>query len=416
MLVITGGEALYADLGHFGKNPIRLSWFTVAYPALMLNYLGQGAYLLSGNSIVEGNLFFSLVPKSLLIFVVILATLATVIASQALISGVFSLVMQAVSLGMLPYQNYKQTHTQYEGQIYVPIANWMLFAGSVAFVLIFKSSDALASAYGLAVSGVMFVTTLGIILVSRRYWKWPKALSLAVFVPFLFIDATFLASNSLKFLEGGFIPVAIAAVFALVFSTWMWGRRQIRNAYSEYPVGDMTKVINFKERHGITSKTVVFLTSAPVKNLNDKNPLIEQLFMDRYGELPEKIILLKINRLKHPYAGNRRYQIFKLYNRKLYGSITGVEVNFGFMEDPDVEKVLVGIAKHKEVPISANNKKWFIRVLQPKIHVDERAGFITKLRYKLFMILERTSETPMDYFHLGHEEPLTVDYLSVHLG
>lgn len=416
MLVVTGGEALYADLGHFGKKPIRISWFSVAYPALILNYLGQGAFLLSGKPVVNDNLFFSLVPQSFLVPMVILSTIATVIASQALISGVFSLVMQAVSLGLLPYQTAHHTHEDHEGQIYVPLANWGLMVGAIIFVLIFKTSNALASAYGLAVSGVMAVTTLGMVLIARKYWNWSKLVTILVFVPFLLIDLTFLASNSLKFFEGGFIPVVIATVFAIIFSVWKWGRKHLRMAYEEYPVVSLAEVIKLKEKLPSVPKTVVLLTSNSFKNWNDPNPVLEQIFIDRYGELPEKIILLKIHRINYPYAKKSRYEISKIYESKVHGSITGVEVNFGYMEEPNVEKVLKGIASHREVPISPNNREWLIHVLQPMIHINQSANLLTKMKYGLFMYLEKNSDTPMDYFHLGHDEPLSVDYLPVYLG
>ena len=416
VLVVTGGEALYADLGHFGKGPIRFSWFSLTYPALIINYLGQGAFLLSGKPIINGNLFFSLIPETMLVPMVILSTLATVIASQALISGVFSLVMQAVSLGLLPYQYSEHTHEEHEGQIYVPLANWALMIGSIIFVISFKSSNALASAYGLAESGVMIVTTLGIALVARKYWNWSKLTSVLVFTPFFLIDLVLLASNSLKFFDGGFIPVLIALVFAIIFSVWNWGRKQVRLAYEKYPVIHISDVIKLKEKLPPIPKTVILLTSDTVRTWDDPNPVLEQIFIDRYGELPEKIILLKIRRISYPYARKTRYEVSKLYENSKYGSITGVEVNFGYMEEPDVEKVLTGIARHKEVPISEDNRDWLIHVLQPMIHVNPKANFAVQIKFKLFAILQRLSDTPMDYFHLGHDEPLSVDYLPVYLG
>jgi KUP system potassium uptake protein len=174
ILVVTGGEAMYEDLGHFGRFPIRLSWLIVAYPALVLNYLGQGAFLLSGKPISGGNLFFSMVPNGLLFPMVILATLATIIASQALISGVFSLVSQAISLGLFPFMHVDHTHKEHMGQIYVRQINIFLFIGSVVLVLYFGSSSRMASAYGLAIAGVEFVTTLGMISIAREVWKWKK--------------------------------------------------------------------------------------------------------------------------------------------------------------------------------------------------------------------------------------------------
>ena len=199
MLVVTGGEALYADMGHFGALPIRLSWFTIVMPCLILNYLGQGAYLLQGKEVISDNLFYSLVPSSLLAPMVILASMATVIASQALISGAFSLTSQGIALGLLPRLKISNTNEHHEGQIYISFVNWSLFVGCVLLVIGFGSSAALASAYGLAVSGVMVVTTLSMILIARKLWNWSRLASLGLFVPLLAFDSMFLTANSLKF-------------------------------------------------------------------------------------------------------------------------------------------------------------------------------------------------------------------------
>jgi KUP system potassium uptake protein len=172
MLVVTGGEAMYADLGHFGARPIRISWFAVVFPSLLLNYLGQGAFLLGGAPVAGGKLFYNLAPEALLVPLVVLATLATIVASQALISAAFSLTSQAVGLGLFPRLLVRHTHQAHSGQIYIPFINWALYAGCVALVLIFRSSAGLAAAYGLAVAGVMVITSVAMYSVARRYWNW----------------------------------------------------------------------------------------------------------------------------------------------------------------------------------------------------------------------------------------------------
>lgn len=416
MLVVTGGEALYADLGHFGKLPIRLSWFAVTYPALILNYFGQGAYLLSGRPVVAGNLFYSLVPGPLVIPMVLLATMATVIASQALISGAFSLSRQAVGLGLLPYLSYYHTHEEHAGQIYVPFVNWTLLIGSVLFVFAFGSSARLAGAYGLAVSGVMFVTTLCMIVIARGYWKWSKLLSWAVFVPLLFVDGLFLVANSFKFLEGGFIPVGIAGLFALIFTTWAWGRRHIQYAYDHYPVTTIADVIAEKKKGHNFPKAVILMTSAHITSVHDNLPIIKQIFLDRYGALPLHTILLKIDRLREPTIRGSRYDVINLFSDATHGSVISVTVRFGFMEEPDVEAILDGIAKQKEVPLPPSHHEWLIHVLQPMIHVDPGVSVWTRMRAFLFMTIHRVAATPMDYFKLGKNEPLSVDYLPVYLS
>ena len=176
MLVVTGGEAMYADVGHFGALPIRLSWFAIVYPALLINYLGQGAYVMGGARAVDDKLFYALAPPWLLMPLIVLATAATVIASQALISGVFSLVSQAIRLGLFPRLDIEHTHHAHEGQVYIPVVNWTLLIGCAALVLMFGSSAALAAAYGLAVSGVMVITSAAMIAVALRQWRWSRAI------------------------------------------------------------------------------------------------------------------------------------------------------------------------------------------------------------------------------------------------
>ena len=203
ILVITGGEAMYADLGHFGARPIRIGWFAVVFPALLLNYLGQGAYLLSGAPVAGGKLFYSLAPAPLLLPLVVLATLATIVASQALISGAFSLTWQAIGLGLFPRLDVLHTHRAHAGQIYIPITNWGLYLGCVALVLAFGSSSALAAAYGLAVAGVMLITSLAMFAIARRYWRWGAARTALVRGPLTAVNGAFLIASSVKFLEGG---------------------------------------------------------------------------------------------------------------------------------------------------------------------------------------------------------------------
>jgi KUP system potassium uptake protein len=232
MLVVTGAEAMYADVGHFGPMPIRLSWFAVVYPALLLNYLGQGAYLLTGAPVSGGKLFYNLVPPVLLYPMVVLATVATVIASQALISGAFSLAAQAIRLGLFPRLRLLHTHHHHAGQVYVPFVNWSLFAGCVVLVLTFGSSSRLAAAYGLAVAGVMLITSVAMFAVARRYWKWSAVPTLLVWGALTAVSAAFLVASTLKFVEGGFVPLSIGVVLFLIMATWRWGRKATFAAYS----------------------------------------------------------------------------------------------------------------------------------------------------------------------------------------
>ncbi len=231
-LVTTGAEALYADLGHFGRKPIALAWYWVVFPALLLNYLGQGALVLRDPTARE-NPFFHMVPGWMLWPFIALATVAAVIASQALISGAFSLTMQSVQMGYTPFINIRHTSHEEHGQIYIPQINALLAVGCIALVLIFRSSDALASAYGIAVTLTMIATTLLLYFAVRRVWKWSAVHATALCAPFLGIELAFLAANSTKIAEGGWMPLAIGGIVFLMMTTWKKGRHQLRKCFPE---------------------------------------------------------------------------------------------------------------------------------------------------------------------------------------
>ncbi len=221
-LAVTGAEALYADLGHFGRRPIQFAWIAVAFPSLALNYLGQGALILSSPAAIE-NPFFLLYPAWALIPVVILATLATIIASQAVITGAYSLTRQAIQLRLLPRMKTLHTSAEQSGQIYMPFVNTMLMLGVLVLVMLFGSSSKLANAYGIAVTGTMVVTALLAMIVVNRHWRWPLPLALLLIIPFLLIDLVFLGANLMKVLDGGYVPLVIAAAVVLIMWTWMRG-------------------------------------------------------------------------------------------------------------------------------------------------------------------------------------------------
>ena len=247
MLTVTGGEALYADMGHFGKGPIRVGWFGLVFPALLLNYLGQGAFIASSAPVVGQNLFYSTVPRAFVLPMVVLSTLATIIASQALISGAFSLASQGVGLGLFPRLRVVHTHHAHEGQIYVPFVNWSLCAGCILLVVTFGSSSALASAYGLAVSGVMVATSLAMVPLAWLTWRWSRLLATLLFGSFAACDGAFLLANSLKFLEGGFVPLTLGLALFVVMITWRWGRKATFAAYSSKHTMAMSELIARKK-------------------------------------------------------------------------------------------------------------------------------------------------------------------------
>lgn len=417
MLVITGGEAMYADMGHFGKRPIRVSWFSLVYPALLLNYFGQGAYMLSGKIVFAHNIFYSMVPKIFLIPMVILATFATIIASQALISGAFSLISQAVSLGLLPYMKIIHTHKDHHGQIYIPAVNWLLYAGCVALVLIFQSSSKLASIYGLAVSGDMVITSLAMIAVSYYVWRWNILKSYLVFIPFIIIDSFFLAANSLKLFEGGYIPLGISLVVLIIIQSWQWGRKQIADTYDLYRSGKVSDIILMKENkiYPEIPKSYIFMVPRK-KTINDSIPALMNIFIDRYGALPKHIIFLTVVLEKHPYVKKeRRYEITNFGKVGIeYDTIASVAVRFGFMEDPNVENILQDLADHHEIQIDTDKHNWLIEVMHERIYKDEVRGF-DRIRSEIFKLLSRFADSADHFFKLGDNEPLAIEAIPVKL-
>ncbi|HSW47465.1 MAG TPA: KUP/HAK/KT family potassium transporter [Candidatus Saccharimonadales bacterium] len=415
MLAVTGGEAMYADMGHFGKAPIRISWFSLVYPALILNYLGQGAFLLSGKSIVENNLFYSMVPSMLILPMVILATCATVIASQALISGAFSLSAQGISLGLFPYLPVIHTSSEYEGQIYVPFVNWALYIGCIILVVMFKTSGHLASAYGLAVSGVMLVTSLAMVQIARHYWKWSPFRALLLFVPLICIDSLFLTANLVKIIDGGYIPLMIGFALLIIMTTWQWGRARVSTAFRSYPSMTVGELINIKKNSNtFLPRSIIIMSPELIDSFEDKLPALKQMFWERYGMLPQHLIFLtvaikKTARVKH----DNRFLVTKLFEQKEKGSVTSVQVNFGYLEDPNVEKVLESLAAHKEISIDADPKEWLIHVVHERVRFSKEKGTWDKMRFYLFRYLLRNTFSADHYFGLGRTNNLTMEVLPV---
>jgi KUP system potassium uptake protein len=330
VLAVTGCEALYADMGHFGKDPIRLAWLYVSLPALILVYLGQGATIMRDPRTIE-YVFYAGAPAWAHYPLVILAVMATIIASQAVISGVYSITQQAVQLGQLPRMEVRHTSATDFGQIYVPQMNLYLCVGVVLIVLIFRSSDALAAAYGIAVTGVMVISTLLASIVAYRRWKWPLRLLIPVFGPLAFIDLSFLASNSLKIVEGGWLPLLIAGCVFVVMDTWRTGRR----VHLEKVRSDSMPLDLFLERADKTpvrvAGTAVFLSPR-----GDVVPgaLLHNLKHNRV--LHERVILAHVTVENIPIVSpGRRLEITKLGK-----GFFNVFIHFGFFETPDVPRAL----------------------------------------------------------------------------
>lgn len=415
MLAVTGGEAMYADMGHFGAVPIRFSWFIIVYPALILNYFGQGAYLLSGREIAGDSIFYSMVPSWGIYPMVLLATFATIIASQALISGAFSLATQAISLGLFPYLHVAHTNDKHEGQIYVPSINWLLYIGCVTLVILFRTSNRLASAYGLAVSGVMLITSLSMIEVATEKWKWSKIASLGLFMPLVAFESVFLVSNSLKFIDGGYVPLGIALVFFIIMQTWKWGRSKVHLKYNSYSKLTVTDLIQKKEAaQQILSRSAIMMTRTFITSKTDRIPELVQVYLERRDHMPLHIIFLTIAIVKDPHRlGNNKYEIVKLHENNGKGSITSVKVSFGFMENPDVESILEELASHHEIKIEEDYRKWMIYAIHERIVLGSIENTLTRLKFNLFRFMSRNTETADHYFQLGIKQPLSIETLPV---
>lgn len=415
MLVVTGGEAMYADLGHFGARPIRIGWFAVVFPALILNYLGQGALMLDAPPAQAGQLFYSMVPQQLLYPMVGLATLATVIASQGLISGAFSLTAQAVALGLLPRLRVVHTHDVHEGQIYIRFVNWALFAGCVALVFIFRSAGALAAAYGLAVSGVMVVTSIAMIPVGARYWKWGLAGSGALFGFFTLVNLMFFAASCLKFIEGGFIPLGIGLAIFVIMRTWRWGRKATFAAYTAKHTMTMRKLVEFhKNEKAYMERIALLMTPKHLTSLEDRAPALLQLLYDRYGILPRHLIFVEVAHPKVPYIHDGRYDI-KVFHKDENSSIIAVTLQFGFMEKPNVEAVLEEMAKHQEVGLPIRENQWIVHVTVENLLPSRTMSVAGRARLRLFLFLRQMSQPAHYFYGLGDNVQLTAEIMPVRL-
>jgi KUP system potassium uptake protein len=386
-LVVTGAEALYADLGHFGKGPIRMAWLTVCLPALTINYLGQGALLLSAPQAIE-NPFFLLYPDWALVPMVGLATAATVIASQAVISGAYSLTRQAIQLGLLPRLEIRHTSEAQFGQIYIPRVNTILLIGVLLLVVQFRSSGALASAYGISVTGTMVVTAIMAFIVVWKYWKWPLLSAAALMVPFLLIDLTFLSANLLKVFQGGWVSLMIAAMVMAVMITWRKGSRILaaKTRRLETPIGGLIESLEKHPRHKVPG-TAVFLTADP-----DSAPTALLHSLKHYKVLHEQNVVLTVITEPTPRVAHAdRVSIAPL--GKLF---TRVIVRFGFVETPNIPKALA-IARKQGLSFDIMSTSFFLS--RRSVRQDMRSG-MPVWQDRLFIILARNADDASSYFQL----------------
>jgi KUP system potassium uptake protein len=386
-LAVTGAEALYADLGHFGRVPIQTAWLSVVLPALTINYLGQGALLLSNPQAIE-NPFFLLYPHWALLPMIGLATAATVIASQAVITGAFSLTSQAIQLGFLPRLEIRHTSGAQFGQIYVPRINTILLLGVLLLVTQFRSSSALAEAYGVAVSGTMVVTTLMATLVIWKSWKWTLWATAALMVPFLLIDTTFFSANLLKIFHGGWIPLLIGALVMLVIFTWRKGANILaaKTRRLETPIQELVEALEKKPRPRVPG-TAVFLTGDP-----NSAPTALLHSLKHYKVLHEHNVVLTVVIENIPYikTGDR------VSIEPLGSSFSRVRLRFGFMEVPNVPRAL-GIARKQGWSFDIMSTSFFLS--RRSVRPDAKSG-MPPWQDRIFILLARNADDASSYFHL----------------
>jgi KUP system potassium uptake protein len=335
-LAVTGAEALYADMGHFGRKPIQLVWIVLVFPALALNYLGQGALVLAHPDALE-NPFFLLYPEWALLGMVILATIATIIASQAVITGAYSLSRQAIQLGLLPRLEIRHTSAETEGQIYLPQINMLLLIGVLFLVVLFGSSDKLATAYGIAVTGTMVVTACLAFIVVWRWWNWPVWAAGALMLPFLIIDAIFLGANLVKIFEGGYVPLGIGILFMISMWTWMRGTQILREKThkDDIPLVDLIDILTKKPPMTVKG-TAVFLTGDP-----ETAPPALMHSLKHYKVLHEKNVMLTVINSDAPRVAEDE----RIRMEPINDQFMRVFMTFGYMDEPNVPKALAQCRK-----------------------------------------------------------------------
>ena len=395
-LCVTGAEALYADLGHFGRKSIRLGW-CVVFPALVLNYAGQAAIVLAGAP-VEGSLFFRLCPSTVLLLpLVILATIATAIASQAVITGAFSMTRQAIQLGCLPRMRIVQTSAAGFGQIYLPAVNWLLMAATLALAIGFRTSENLAAAYGIAVSADMVLTTFLLSIALREIWGLPLPAAIAIGVGFATVEGAFLSANMLKFTDGGWVPVLFAIVLFALMRIWQTGSAAVQTLADEMqiPIGDIVAQIDRGEVRRVPG-TAVFVARITV----DIPPLVVW-HLRHIRALHDLIAILNVVTELIPYVAEEN----RLEVREIAPQVWRVYVHYGFMEQPDLP-ALVERARARRNMVDSSNVTYFIGRETVVRRKDGKA--LPWLVEVVFSFMLRNSSEAIDYYHLPRDEVVEI--------
>nr|WP_075855618.1 potassium transporter Kup [Rhizobium hainanense] len=389
-LTVTGAEALYADLGHFGRRPIQWAWFVLVFPSLTLNYFGQGALVLR-DPMAMSDPFFLMYPHWAILPVVILATMATIIASQAVITGAFSLTRQAIHLGFLPRMEILFTSETNTGQIFLPSVNTVLFFGVIFLVLAFKTSDALATAYGISVTGAMVVTSIMAFEFVRVRWNWSLPMAVAVLTPLLLLEFVFLGANLLKIHDGGYVPVMIATAFTVIMWTWRRGTSILmeKTRHTDIPLSSFVSSIERKSDHSPAHVpgTAIFLTSDP-----ESAPAALLHNLKHNHVLHDKNVILTIRTINKPrVAQEDRYSVEKVSER-----FSRVELRFGFMESQNVSQALATLRK-TGLKFDIMSTSFYLG--RRKLVPDAKSG-MPHWQDRLYIALANAATDPSDYFRL----------------
>jgi KUP system potassium uptake protein len=395
-LCVTGAEALYADMGHFGAGPIRLAWYAVVFPSLILNYAGQAALVASGAS-TEQNIFYQLCPSFLLVPFIILATLATIIASQSIITGAFSMTRQAIQLGWMPRMRITQTSKEGYGQIYVGPVNWILMLATLGLVLGFKKSDNLASAYGIAVSATMLMTSFLLFIAMREIWKWSFVASGAVSAVFLIVDASFVLANSVKILDGGYVPLLLASAVYFIMYIWHKGMTAIgaRIAAAGIPMADFLAELEQKKVVRVPG-TAIFLTRA-----RQNAPPIIVWYVRASHSLHREVIALSVITESVPYVRTADRVSVEEIGPKFWRACA----HYGFMQRPDIPRLALAI-QAKDPRIDLSDLVYYVGI-ETVVPRTDRKG-LPRWQEALFAVLDRNAAHVTDFFQLPPDQVVEI--------
>jgi KUP system potassium uptake protein len=397
-LALTGGEALYADMGHVGATAIRRAWFGLVLPALLLNYFGQGALVLVDPAAAD-NPFYKLAPGWALIPMVVLASFATIIASQALVSGVFSLTRQAMQMGLCPRARIISTSADEAGQIYIPAANWLLMTGTLLTVVLFRSSENLAAAYGIAVSGTMLITTILLYRVAVSRWQWPRGVAVPVIAIFGAIDATFLVSNSIKIVEGGWFPLIVGALIAALMLSWRKGSSEVRSRLQEMsmPLGEFLDYAD-KACIGRAPGMGVWLT----KVAHGASPMLLR-HIEHNRVLHQTVVLLSFLSDRRPRVPfHERHSVHRLGH-----GFYRIQVRLGFMQTPDIPLTLINCNK-LGFDADLDHKNYYIA--HETIVRREAESAMDPLSFAIFSFLNRIASRAPDFFRIPNDAVIEVGF------